>query len=235
MRARCAGDEYVRIVGDTPARHVFQQVALALAAPGSNIFDFGSGPGLDAELYGRHGHTVDAYDHEPKMREYFARHCGELIKEGRVRQRNGTYEQFLHAGDAGWADLITANYAPLDVIADLAPLFNRLHQISRGRARFLASVLNPLYIRDLRRSWWWRNLGSLIRRGEYRVDVEGAHVYRRSAGRIAELAAPMFRLVGTLPHTARVLGHMTSSNAGFAGGGRPIFSYFMLVLLERVE
>jgi|RhiMethySRZTD1v2_1073278.scaffolds.fasta_scaffold521147_2 SAM-dependent methyltransferase len=237
MRARCAGEEYVRIVGDTRVRQVFQQVALALAPPRCNVFDFGSGPGLDAAVYARHGHTVDAYDHEPKQREYFARHCAELIAEGRVSQRGGTYEEFLQSGDTGWADLITANYAPLNVIADLAPLFKRLHRISRGRAWFLASVLNPLYIPDLRQRWWWRNLGQLIRRGESCVDVEGAHVHRRSVARIAEMAAPMFRTVGTLPLTPRALRHVTSPDAGLAAAKerRMIFSYFMLILLQRVE
>jgi SAM-dependent methyltransferase len=214
MPATCAGEEYVRLVGHTPERHTFQQVALALAAPHSNIFDFGSGPGLDAEVYARHGHAVDAYDQDPAMREYFARHCAEMIREGRVTQRTGTYEEFLRADDGGWADLITSNYAPLSLVTDLPPLFARLHRLSRGRARMLACVLNPLYHRDLRRVWWWRNLRDLLWRGEHYVQLEHARIYRRSAGRIAELAAPFFRLVDTR---------------------RLTFNEFILIVLERVE
>jgi SAM-dependent methyltransferase len=224
--------------GDTrQERHVFQQMALAFAPEGSNIFDFGSGPGLDAKFYAQHGRNVDAYDQEPGMCEYFARYCDEQIREGRVRQRTGTYEEFLCTGEGAWADLITANFAPLNLVANLPALFKRFHEISRTGARVVVSVLNPLCISDCRYWWWWKNLGALVRRGEYYVEGAQGPIFRRSSRRMAEQAMPYFRLVGITANTPRALRDLCSSNAGLRqiGSGAVVVSRYVLLVFERIE
>jgi SAM-dependent methyltransferase len=236
MRSPVTGAEYVRLLGESPERRVFQQIALALAAPRANIFDFGSGPGVDAAAYAQLGHTVEAYDHDPAMREYFAQHCQELIAAGRVRQHDGTYPEFLSAGGSGWADLITSNYAPLNLIEDLAGLFKRLHALSRGCAWLLASVLNPLSISDIRYPWWRRNVGNLLVRGEYFVEGEYGRIYRRSVRRMAELAVPQFRLLGAIPNAPRALKYIQLPRTVFVSRASRavVMTPYVLVVFERV-
>jgi hypothetical protein len=192
---------------------------------------------VDAELYARHGHVVDAYDHDPDMREYFTHHCHALIAEGRIRQRQGSYEEFLAGRDTGWADLITSNFAPLNLVDDLVALFRRLHELSRGRARILASVLNPLAFRDFRYPWWRQNLGKLIRHGEFFVEGQHGRVYRRSVNRMAELAAPGFRLLGAIPNAPNTLKYVQSSPTALvtSASRRLSFSPYVMLVLERVD
>jgi SAM-dependent methyltransferase len=234
------GGDYVRALeGSERARLerlVFQQIALSLALPGSNIFDFGSGPGLDAKCYAEHGHSVDAFDQDPEMQEYFSYYCGDLISEGRVTQRSGTYEDFLTSKPLGWADVVTANFAPLNLIHDLRQLFRFMYELSRGRARVLASVLNPLCISDLKYAWWWRNLVRNVCDGEFYIDGDHGRVYRRSASVIAGAAWPYFRLLGTIPSVPRVLGNARtySQRLERAGGVKPVLCRYVLVVLERV-
>lgn len=239
MARPIAGEEYVQIMTSSRRweRQLFQRIALTLVPPGSNIFDFGSGPGLDAKVFAESGHKVLGYDPDVVMREYFAQFCAEHVKEGRVSQREGTYDQFLSSRQSGWADLITSNYAPLNLIADLPTLFERFHELSRAKARVVASVLNPLSIFDCRYRWWWKNLGSLIRYGEYYVQGSPWKIFRRSASRFAEQAAPFFRLVSTIPNTPSTLRNLRLDDSRFSErASRPlVFSRYMILVFERID
>src|SRR5580704_4836900 len=65
-------------------RSAFQDLVLRIAAPGAALFDFGAGPGIDARFFAERGFTVRTYDVDPRMSDFFADHCGDLIEAGSV-------------------------------------------------------------------------------------------------------------------------------------------------------
>ncbi len=196
-----AGAEYVGAItakaSDRRYRQEFQRLALRLTAPGETLWDFGAGPGIDARFYAAHGRKVAAYDVDPDMSRYFAMHCRDFIASGMVRLQEGGYEEFLasRAPAGGWcAQLVTANFAPLNLIDDLSGLFARFASLTTPTGAVLASVLSPYFAGDLRYPWWWRNLGEFLRRGRYAVPGAQALVWRRSLGEYQRHAAPCFHL-----------------------------------------
>src|SRR5271155_5472658 len=94
-----AGAEYVRQIStqesDRRTRSAFRDLVLRIVPPRAKLFDFGAGPGIDARFFAEHGFTIDAYDVDPRMREYFADHCRDLIDSGRVTLDDSGYRQFL--------------------------------------------------------------------------------------------------------------------------------------------
>jgi SAM-dependent methyltransferase len=188
--------QITRCASDRAARAAFQQLARQLAPPGARVLDFGCGTGLDARAYAQFGFTVAAYDVDVNMRDYFAACCREPLAAGRVTLEAGTYAQFLAqpVAQAARVQLITTNFAPLNLIAELAPLFATFHARCAPGARVLASVLCPYYLGDLRYLWWWRNLPLLLSRGRYAVAGAQASIVRRRPEQFAAQAAPYFML-----------------------------------------
>src|SRR5580698_10213152 len=94
-----AGAEYVDQINaqesDRRTRSAFRDLVLSIAPPGAKLFDFGAGPGMDARFFAEHGFTIDAYDVDPRMREFFGDHCRDLIDSGRVTLGGGAYREFL--------------------------------------------------------------------------------------------------------------------------------------------
>jgi len=181
---------------DRRARAAFQDLACRIARPGATLFDFGAGPGLDARLYAERGFAVAAYDIDPKMREFFAGHCREFIATGQVVLHGGSYREFLAGNSCAErpADLVTSNFAPLNLVADLRELFAKFHALTRPDGYVLASVLNPYWVRDLKCPWWWRNVGRLWRKGYYFVPGPLAPTARRRLANYAAESAPYFVL-----------------------------------------
>src|SRR5579863_8954814 len=125
------GADYDRAItaleSDRRARAAFQQLVARIAAPHAALYDFGAGTGIDARVYAERGHTVGAYDVDPGMRQQFAVRCRDLIDAGRITLDTGSYSQFL-AGPVNAdrrVDLVTSNFAPLNLIAQLPPLFEK--------------------------------------------------------------------------------------------------------------
>lgn len=195
------GAEYVAQMttskSDVDARAAFQRLVLKIAPPGAHLLDFGSGPGLDARFYASHGLNVTAYDVDARMCEYFAAHCRDLIEADRVRLQRETYRDFItrdvEIAECGY-DLVTANFAPLNLIADLPELFSRFHELTGPQGKVLASVLSPYYLGDMRYPWWWRHLVRLIRTGHYSVPGAQAPIVRRRLGSFRSQSAPSFSL-----------------------------------------
>src|SRR5581483_8930414 len=130
------------------------------------IFDFGAGTGIDARCYAGHGRRVVAYDVDANMCDYFRIHCRDLIESEAVSIRCCGYPEFLHTPEPeleGRMNLITSNFAPLNLIEDLGPLFARFHALTSEHGRVLVAVLSPYFIGDAKYAWWWRNLGRLWR------------------------------------------------------------------------
>lgn len=195
------GAEYLRDItareSDRQARSAFRQLVLRLVSPGSALFDFGAGTGLDARYFAEHGLSVRAYDNDPRMCGFLTGHCHDLIASGRITLEAGSYPEFL-AGERSNADrrvdAVTANFAPLNLIADLPALFARFHALTVPGGIVVASVLNPYYIGDAKYRWWWRNLPRLWRRGSYAVQGAGSEIVRRSPADFAAQSAPWFIL-----------------------------------------
>jgi SAM-dependent methyltransferase len=202
MNASLTGADYVAALDSRPSdrasRIAFQDLALSLAHPGARLFDFGCGPGIDARVYAEHGLEVGAYDVDPAMCGYFRKHCAPMIASGAIRLHSGSYEDFLRSevlpGSADVA-LITANFAPLNLVGDLRPLFDRFASMLKPGGHVLVSVLNPLCVSDMKYAWWWRNVPRLAVRGEYSLPGAQAAIVRRMPGRIA-IAAQGFALIG---------------------------------------
>jgi SAM-dependent methyltransferase len=182
---------------DRRARAAFQQLVLELAPPGAALFDFGAGAGIDAKFFAERGYTIDGYDVDPRMCEFFAEYCREFIGSGRITLAGGGYREFLarEARDAArLADLVISNFAPLNLVDDLQELFAKFHALTAPGGQVLASVLSPYFIGDMKNRWWWRNMPRLWRHGHYFMPGPQAPHMRRSVGDFAELSWPYFKL-----------------------------------------
>jgi SAM-dependent methyltransferase len=199
-RKLAVGAEYVRVItaneSDRRSRRIFQELALTLAASGETLFDFGSGPGIDARFYAEHGRRVLAFDVDPGMCAYLSDHCSDLIFRGAVTLYCRSYREFLAgaAADGTRVTLVTANFAPLNLIDDLRELFARFDSLTGPNGAVLASVLCPYFAGDLRYLWWWRNLGRLAARGRYYVPGAQSRIWRRRLADFADQCAPHFAL-----------------------------------------
>ena len=209
LRHTLAGAEYVKgitsLESDRLARAAFQNLVLRIAAPGAALFDFGAGTGIDARFFAERGFTIEAYDVDPRMREFFAEDCRDLIESGRVALDSSSYREFLShttAGAAGRADLVISDFAPLNLIDDLRELFAKFHALTGPNGKVVASVLNPCFIGEMRFRWWWRGVPQLWRTGELFMPGPQAPHYRRRLANFRELSAPHFRLTRAFPALA---------------------------------
>lgn len=238
------GAEYDRAItdleSDRRARSAFQDLVLRIAQPGTVLYDFGAGTGIDARFYAEHGFTVGAYDVDPGMCEHFAIACRGLIEAGRITLDSGSYPQFLActAVNSGRrADLITSNFAPLNLIADLTALFEKFHALAMPRGGVFVSVLNPYFIGDMKYRWWWRNALRLWRDGHFAVAGAQAPIIRRRPCDFARHSAPYFALMRVLPGLPTYRAQL--ENGGAAGRGaryswlRLATCRFMFLLFEK--
>ncbi|HEY0748963.1 MAG TPA: methyltransferase domain-containing protein [Steroidobacteraceae bacterium] len=196
-----AGAEYVSQItaqeSDLRTRSAFRDLVLELAQPGARLFDFGAGPGIDARFFAERGFTVDAYDVDPRMREFFAEHCRKLIDLGTVTLDGSAYREFLKrtiADGRRGADLVISNFAPLNLVDDLGELFGKFNTLTGPKGKILASVLNPWFIGDMRSRLWWRDAPRLWRAGEVFWPGPQAPHYRRLLRNFRTASAPHFRV-----------------------------------------
>lgn len=200
MTAIVTGEAYFRAItekaSDRRARAAFQQLVVRTATPGARLFDFGAGPGIDARFYAEHGFSVVAYDADPDMRAFFARHCQDLMASGRIMLEQGDYREFLTRTPmaAGGFELITSNFAPLNLVPGLRALFRKFHAMAAPDAQLLASVLSPYCISDLKYRWAWRNAPRLWRHGCYTIPAAQFPSTRRTLGNFAAHSAGYFTL-----------------------------------------
>jgi SAM-dependent methyltransferase len=238
------GAQYERAMSasasDRRARSAFQHLALSIARPGAALFDFGAGTGIDACVYAEHGFTVGAYDVDPGMRRYFAIRCRGHINAGRITLDSGSYPQFLACGDTNGGrrvDMVTSDFAPLNLIADLAALFEKFHALTLPGGKILVSVLNPYFLGDLKYRWWWRNLVRLWRVGHFSVAGAQAPIFRRRLADFARHSAPYFQLTSAFPGSSRHRGQAASGIDMLRGARyawlRLATCRFMFLLFER--
>ena len=179
-------------------RSTFQELVLRIAPPGGMLFDFGAGPGIDARFFAEHGYTVEAYDVDPAMCEFFTTHCRQFIDSGRVVLDCSGYREFLARKSllAGRpADLVISNFAPLNQVEELPELFAKFHALTAPAGKLLLSVLTPYFTADLKTRWWWRRAPRLWREGHFFVPAGRApsHTRRRLAD-FRAVSSPYFAL-----------------------------------------
>jgi SAM-dependent methyltransferase len=192
------GRDYVRALdarkSDRDCRAAFLDLARSLLPPGATVFDFGCGPGVDARVFAELGHRVYAYDVDAKMCEYFREECADGLASGAVRLLETGDFPGMPADELPRVDLVSANFAPLNLIPKLTPVFERFARMLAPGGRVLASMLNPLHSGDVRYGWWWRGLPRLVARGHYSVAGAQAPITRWLPGTFARVAGPSFRL-----------------------------------------
>jgi SAM-dependent methyltransferase len=233
-------EQITALNSDRLARSAFRDLVLRIAPAGATLFDFGSGTGMDARFYAEHGFKVSAYDVDPRMCDFFAEQCRDLMQTGQVTLERGDYRNFLANSKSGGersVELVTSNFAPFNLIDDLEALFEALYALTAPGGRVLASVLSPYFVGDLKYGWWWRNSLRLCRAGHYQVRGAQAPIVRRRLDNFAAQSAPYFTL-------KRVFRGLPSSNerdaAGFDIKKDPLYCglrvstcRFMFLLFER--
>jgi SAM-dependent methyltransferase len=238
------GAEYVKQItameSDRRTRTAFQTLVLSIAPQGGTLFDFGAGTGMDARFYAEHGLTVAAYDVDPNMCEFFSEYCRDFIDAGRVTFDCGGYREFLarkSPTDGLGVDLVTSNFAPLNLIADLPELFAKFDALTGPDGKVLVSVLNPYFVGDMKYGWWWRNAFRLLREGHYSVQGSQAPIVRRRLAEFAACSAPYFTLKRVFPGLQPIWardssGVVASRDARFAWL-YTIRCLFMFLLFEK--
>ena len=238
------GEQYFKHItsleADRRARAAFQQLALETLPRGGAVFDFGAGPGIDARFFAERGFTVEAYDVDPAMCEFLAEHCRDFIAAGRIALQCGSYGDFLSRAippGARRADLVVSNFAPLNLVEDLAALFTKFHALSTSNGRVLASVLNPYCWNDMKYPWWWRKLPEFRREGCYFMPGPQAPHMRRGLADFAARSLPYFRLTRVFRGLPDSDGRAPSGIQACGPGGWPWLylgaARFMFLLFER--
>jgi SAM-dependent methyltransferase len=238
------GASYVEAISAMPsdrrARAAFQALVLRIAPSGGALFDFGAGPGIDARFYAEHGFSVGAYDVDPGMCDYFSVHCREYIQSGQVTLHTGTYREFLAAGTLGdmpAVDLITSNFAPLNLIEDLRSLFVKFDALTAPGGKVLASVLSPYFVGDLQYRWWWLNCARLWRSGRFSVPGPRGPIVRRRLADFAAQSVPYFALKRVFPglpaQQAQPADGIDVGRHGSRAWLRLTTSRFMFLLFEK--
>jgi SAM-dependent methyltransferase len=222
-------------------RSRFQELVLRLAPPGARLFDFGAGPGIDARFFAERGFTVEAYDVDPGMCEFFNTYCRELIDSTRVILDCSGYREFLSRTStlSGHpADLVISNFAPLNQVDELPELFAKFHALTTPTGKLLLSVLTPYFIGDMKTRWWWRNAPRLWRTGCVSMRTDGAPPHTRR--RLAVLRAaglPHFELTrvfpGATPNSERHPDGIDVSRPGRWVWLHLVRSQFMFLLFEK--
>ena len=143
---------------DVLARRAFRDLVERSITPGSVLLDFGCGTGLDAQYFAGRGYRVLAYDNSPGMVAQLEKRCPAELADGRIRACSIPYPAFP-GGLPDWPapHAITANFAVLNSIRYLEPLFGSFAGLLEPRGWLIVSVLNPLHWSKVKMPGWWRN------------------------------------------------------------------------------
>jgi SAM-dependent methyltransferase len=239
------GQEYFKHItsleSDRRARAAFHEAVLETAPEGGALFDFGAGPGIDARFFAERGYTVDAYDVDSAMCEFFVEYCRDFIEQGCIALQRGSYADFLsrQVPLGRRADLVISNFAPLNLVGDLAELFAKFHALTAPSGRVLASVINPYCWNDMKYRWWWRRLPALWRSGYYVMPGPQAPHVRRGLADFTAQSLPYFRLTHIFRGLPGSSGHL-SEGLGVVSARRFAWLHlrgarFMFLLFERCD
>lgn len=185
-----------RHTGNAWVRGAFRQLVRETVPTGAHILDFGCGTGTDSLWYAQHNYRVLAYDNSAAMVEELRRKCAAEIAADRVRPFSTDYAPFPNAlRSHPELDAVASDFAVLNHIQVLPPLFEVFARQMTPSGVVVASVLNPFFWQDIIHSQWWRPCLRGLRTGY--VSCVGDYVshYRHLVSRIARAARPHFRLI----------------------------------------
>ena len=147
------------IPGDRWVRQAFQSFVTQHVPPGKLLLDFGCGTGTDALSYIGQGYRVIGYDNSPGMLGELRHKCAAEIARGQIMCYGTPYRKFLSSGkDTGdpAPDAVTANFAVLNLIDELAPLFDAFAKMLVPHGQVIVSVLNPFFWKEMIHPAWWK-------------------------------------------------------------------------------
>ena len=188
---------------DLRARDAFRALVRALVPSGCCILDFGCGTGADVQWYAQAGYRVLAYDVSTGMLHRLRQRCHAEIRGGRVAVLEGSYEDFLTRPRLPERPVaVTANFAVLNLIEELPPLFTLFARHMPPTGLLIASVLNPLFLSDVRYRWWWRGLPALLADGVSRLAGRETDIFRYTRRALVVAAGPRWKVVDWAPAVA---------------------------------
>lgn len=176
---------------DLRVRARFQHLVYQFTPYRGTILDFGAGTGIDAKAYAEREFRVLVYEPCEENRVYLAAHCRVELEKGKIADADLTAN--------GAVDVIAADFAVLNLIADHRALFAMFDHLLASNGCVVANLLNPFFLEDARYGWWRANLRALLRNGGYAVDGDDGPVYRFTPAAIARAAEPAFHRVTMWP------------------------------------
>jgi len=181
---------------DLRVRERFQQLVFRVMPSHGTILDFGAGTGIDAARYAAKGFKVLVHEPSAANLAYLTEHCRQQIEEGSVA--------ITDLSDARDVEMITANFAVLNLVGDHRALFATFDRLLAPRGFVLVSLLNPFYLGDARYAWWRGNLRRLIAHGAYAVDGEFDRIFRFAPAVVGRAARPEFMVLACVPTWPRL-------------------------------
>ena len=188
-------DSHLANPHDVLARAAFQDLVARNIPPGSTLLDFGCGTGVDALDYAHGGYRVLAYDNSAGMVGELERRCRKEIAAGAILPFSTDYSAFLKCWPR-WPtpNAVVANFAVLNSIRDLQPLFETFAQHLAAPGWVIVSILNPIHWTKFREPRWWLN--ALQARGGSAIYLTRPYVSYLHSVRALLRAAPQFHLTG---------------------------------------
>jgi SAM-dependent methyltransferase len=188
--------------GNEGLRRGFHDLVRKHVSPGSLLLDFGSGTGTDSLWFAQQGYRVLAYDVAPGMMSELEKKCAREIAGGRIVPLYADFDQFAAAlQKQDKADSVVSNFASLNHVRELAPVFDVFADCLRPGGTVIASVLNPFYWRNMLRPVFWRPLWRGVREGYVSFVTDERSCYRHLMRPLSRAASPHFVKVG---HTGRL-------------------------------
>jgi SAM-dependent methyltransferase len=180
-----------RLPGDLWVREAFHDLVSRTVPQGSLLLDFGCGTGTDAIWYARRGHRVLAYDYSSGMMQQLRHKCSREIFRGAVIPYEGSWPAFLlESARQGRPGAILANFAVLNCIRDLRPLFDDWAAVIDPSGWAIVSVLNLHYWKEFAHiSRWTSQRGRRVSQSAGDMDT-----YLHSVREISSAAAPKFKI-----------------------------------------
>jgi SAM-dependent methyltransferase len=177
------------------ARDAFVDLVTRCVPPGSTLLDFGCGTGIDALRYAKKGYRVLAYDNSPGMVAQLERRCSAEIAAGKITAWSESYPSFLtHFPAAPDPVAVVADFAVLNSIGELEPLFETFARRLAPPGWVIVSILNPLHWSKLKTPRWWLR-ALLDRNGSPVYATRPYTTYMHFAPAVLR-AARQFHLVG---------------------------------------
>jgi SAM-dependent methyltransferase len=211
-------------------RDEFRRRVSAMAGEGGLILDFGCGTGADAAWYAGHRHRTLAYDISDGMIDVLRRRCAREIAEGMVRPIAGELSRLeSELAGSGPLSAVAANFAVLNHVRDLRPLFRLFASHLTPRGGVVASFINPFHWRDMKRRWWWTHALRSFGSGAIRFSGD-VTTYRHFVRTVEKMAAPAMILAEREPLGFEPRGDRRSQSRW---SGALSASYLMLVLRPR--